>query len=133
MEEMVDDTLQMDEDEDLEEEADAEVDKVLSELTDGKLGQAGTVHTELPVSIDHILDADISANLYTSLSKILSTRKQPRGLWSNIGSSSMACLAADILDNLMSHADLVVHTGYVVLAVLYIDTQFISCCSTVYA
>ncbi|KZT62177.1 hypothetical protein CALCODRAFT_426759 [Calocera cornea HHB12733] len=49
MEEMMDETLQMvDDDEELEEEADAEVDKVLFELTDGKLGQAGTVHTELP-------------------------------------------------------------------------------------
>ncbi|KAL7413053.1 vacuolar sorting protein Vps24 [Mrakia frigida] len=39
MEEMLDDTLEsLDEDEDLEEEADAEVDKVLYELTDGKLG-----------------------------------------------------------------------------------------------
>ncbi len=44
------DTLDtMDEDE-IEEEADAEVDKVLYDLTDGKLGQAGQVGTELPVS-----------------------------------------------------------------------------------
>jgi charged multivesicular body protein 3 len=49
MEEMLEDTLQMDEDEEIEEEADAEVDKVLFELTNGKLGQAGTVTTELPV------------------------------------------------------------------------------------
>lgn len=38
-------------DEELEEEADAEVDKVLFELTDGKLGQAGKVGGALPVSI----------------------------------------------------------------------------------
>ena len=38
------------EDDELEEEADAEVDKVLFELTDGKLGQAGRVGAELPVS-----------------------------------------------------------------------------------
>lgn len=37
-------------DEELEEEADAEVDKVLYELTDGKLGQAGKVGADLPVS-----------------------------------------------------------------------------------
>jgi hypothetical protein len=50
MEEMLDDTLEaVGDDEELEEEADAEVDKVLFEITDGKLGQAGTVGTELPV------------------------------------------------------------------------------------
>ncbi|KII95136.1 hypothetical protein PLICRDRAFT_33971 [Plicaturopsis crispa FD-325 SS-3] len=48
MEEMMEDTLEMDEDEELEEEADAEVDKILFNLTDGKLGQAGSVGTELP-------------------------------------------------------------------------------------
>jgi charged multivesicular body protein 3 len=47
---MMDDTLEMDEEEELEEEADAEVDKVLFELTNGKLGEVGTVTTELPVS-----------------------------------------------------------------------------------
>ncbi|GLB33864.1 putative vacuolar sorting protein VPS24 [Lyophyllum shimeji] len=50
MEEMLEDTLEMDEDEELEEEADAEVDKVLFELTDGKLGEAGAVGTGLPAS-----------------------------------------------------------------------------------
>jgi hypothetical protein len=51
MEEMMDDTLEgLDEDEELEEEADEEVEKVLFELTDGKLGQAGRVGGELPVS-----------------------------------------------------------------------------------
>ena len=47
----MEDTLDMDEDEELEEEADAEVDKVLFELTDGKLGLAGSVATGLPVSL----------------------------------------------------------------------------------
>jgi len=48
---MLDDTLDnFEEEEELEEEADAEVEKVLFELTDGKLGQAGSVGTELPVS-----------------------------------------------------------------------------------
>ncbi|KAJ9098444.1 hypothetical protein QFC20_005963 [Naganishia adeliensis] len=41
--EMIDDTLEMDEDSELEDEADEEVEKVLYELTDGKLGQAGAV------------------------------------------------------------------------------------------
>ncbi|KAI6004103.1 vacuolar sorting protein VPS24 [Pisolithus albus] len=50
MEEMLQDVLDVDEDEEIAEEADAEVDKVLSELTNGKLGQAGTVGTELQVS-----------------------------------------------------------------------------------
>jgi charged multivesicular body protein 3 len=54
MEEMLEDTLEMDEDEAIEEEADAEVDKVLFDLTDGKLGQAGAVGTELPVSAHEI-------------------------------------------------------------------------------
>jgi hypothetical protein len=49
MEEMLDDALNVEEDEEVEEEADEEVDKVLFELTNGKLGQAGTVNTELPV------------------------------------------------------------------------------------
>jgi len=50
MEEMLDDALNTEEDEEVEEEADEEVDKVLFELTNGKLGQAGTVETQPPVS-----------------------------------------------------------------------------------
>lgn len=46
---MMEDMLDAQEDEDIEQEADAEVDKVLFDLTNGKLGQAGTVGTELPV------------------------------------------------------------------------------------
>lgn len=50
MEEMMEETLDsVDADDELEEEADAEVDKVLFELTDGKLGQAGKVGSALPV------------------------------------------------------------------------------------
>ncbi len=49
LEEMMDDTLAVEDDEELEEEADAEVDKVLFDITNGKLGQAGSVQTELPV------------------------------------------------------------------------------------
>ena len=48
---MMDDTLAVEDDEELEEEADAEVDQVLFALTDGKLGQAGSVSTEVPVSV----------------------------------------------------------------------------------
>jgi charged multivesicular body protein 3 len=51
MEEMLEDTLDMDEDEELAEEADAEVDKVLFELTNGKLGEAGSVGADLPVRV----------------------------------------------------------------------------------
>lgn len=50
MEEMLDDTMNIEEDQEVEEEADEEVDKVLFELTNGKLGQAGTVDTQPPVS-----------------------------------------------------------------------------------
>ncbi|KAI0318690.1 vacuolar sorting protein Vps24 [Amylostereum chailletii] len=54
MEEMLDDTLEVEDDEEVEEEADAEVDKVLFELTNGKLGQAGSVGTELPPPQDKL-------------------------------------------------------------------------------
>ncbi|KAI4526546.1 Snf7-domain-containing protein [Schizophyllum commune Tattone D] len=50
MEEMMDDVMDMEEDEELEEEADEEVDKVLFDITNGKLGQAGAVGTELPAA-----------------------------------------------------------------------------------
>lgn len=50
MDEMMEDVLTAEDDEEIEAEADAEVDKVLFELTDGKLGQAGAARTELPVS-----------------------------------------------------------------------------------
>ena len=50
VEEEDEDTGFEEEDEELEEEADAEVDKVLFDITDGKLGAAGTVKTDLPVS-----------------------------------------------------------------------------------
>jgi len=49
MDDMMQDMLDAEEDEEIEQEADAEVDKVLFNLTNGKLGQAGTVGTELPV------------------------------------------------------------------------------------
>lgn len=46
----MDDTMEALDDDELEDEADAEVEKVLFDLTDGKLGQAGAVGSELPVS-----------------------------------------------------------------------------------
>jgi charged multivesicular body protein 3 len=48
MEEMLDDTLEGLDDPELEEEAEEEVDRVLFEITDGKLGVAGA-GKELPV------------------------------------------------------------------------------------
>lgn len=66
MEEMVEDTLDMDEDEELEEEADAEVDKVLFDLTDGKLGLAGSVSTELPVRIRDVNGTILMSQLQTA-------------------------------------------------------------------
>ena len=51
----MEDVLEMDEDEELEEEADAEVDKVLFDLTDGKLGQVAPIENELPVCLRYPL------------------------------------------------------------------------------
>lgn len=53
MSEMMDESMDMlDEDaEELDEEADQEVDKILWDLTEGKLGQAGKVGSELPVRL----------------------------------------------------------------------------------
>ncbi|KAG1779356.1 hypothetical protein EV702DRAFT_938992, partial [Suillus placidus] len=56
MEEILEDTLQMDKDEEIEEEADAEVDKVLFDLTNGKLRLAGSAGTELPTPQDQLED-----------------------------------------------------------------------------
>ncbi|TFL00486.1 Snf7-domain-containing protein [Pterulicium gracile] len=61
MEEMMEDTLAMDEDDEIEEEADAEIEKVLFDLTDGKLGQAGAAKTDLPAS--QRLDAEEEQNI----------------------------------------------------------------------
>lgn len=62
MEEMLDDTLEgLDEDPELEEEAEAEVDQVLFEITDGKLGVAGK-GKELPVSFITLIFGHLSMN-----------------------------------------------------------------------
>jgi len=63
LEEMMEDTLEMDEDEELEEEADAEVDKVLFELTDGKLGLAGSVGSELPSLQSQLEEEETERNM----------------------------------------------------------------------
>ncbi|KAF5390635.1 hypothetical protein D9757_002754 [Collybiopsis confluens] len=63
LEEMMEDTLDMDDDEELEEEADQEVDKVLFQLTDGKLGQAGSVSSELPPMDQSLEDEETERNL----------------------------------------------------------------------
>ncbi|KIY49259.1 vacuolar sorting protein VPS24 [Fistulina hepatica ATCC 64428] len=63
IEEMMDDTFAMDEDEELEEEADAEVDRVLFELTNGKLGQAGTVATDLPATATTEAEQNVDAEI----------------------------------------------------------------------
>jgi hypothetical protein len=66
MEEMLDDAMNVEEDEEVEVEADEEVDKVLFELTNGKLGQAGTVDTQLPVST--LLPGEVTAQYSTGCS-----------------------------------------------------------------
>ncbi|TDL29592.1 Snf7-domain-containing protein [Rickenella mellea] len=63
MEEMLEDTLEMEDDEEIEEEADAEVEKVLFEITDGKLGAAGSVKTDLPTLQDKLDDEENERNL----------------------------------------------------------------------
>ncbi|KZV75195.1 vacuolar sorting protein Vps24 [Peniophora sp. CONT] len=62
MEEMLDDIVDVEEDEELEDEANEEVDKVLFDLTDGKLGQAGSVG-ELPSLEQPVQDADVDKEL----------------------------------------------------------------------
>jgi charged multivesicular body protein 3 len=65
MEEMLDETLEgLDEDSELEEEAEAEVDQVLFEITDGKLGVAGQGKA-LPVR-DIILESFVFTDPFRS-------------------------------------------------------------------
>ncbi|EKM80094.1 hypothetical protein AGABI1DRAFT_127772 [Agaricus bisporus var. burnettii JB137-S8] len=63
LEEMLEDTLEIEEDEELEEEAGAEVDKVLFELTDGKLGLIGPVGTGLPTIESTAEDEETERNM----------------------------------------------------------------------
>lgn len=89
---MIEDTLDMEEDEELEEEADAEVDKVLFTLTDGKLGLAGPVNTELLVSFLVYSCGCSTLDVHPSLQRMpWKTRRQNR--WRSTGSNWTACLA----------------------------------------
>lgn len=84
---MLEDTLGTEDDEELEEEADAEVDKVLFELTDGKLGQAASVE-ELPVShLYPIVEVSLTVGDLYRLSRILSKTKSQR-IWKGIANNS---------------------------------------------
>lgn len=90
----MDDTLAVEEDDELEEEADAEVDKVLFDLTNGKLGQAGTVQTELLASRSvHILNTPLKANyeLYSPVEWNWWTTRRPKGQWSSTVANWMVC------------------------------------------
>ena len=86
MEEMLDDAMNVEEDEEVEEEADEEVDKVLFELTNGKLGQAGTVDTQLPVSTLLPGESVFHGNILCRL--LRSTRNRQRGRWNATGNNS---------------------------------------------
>jgi charged multivesicular body protein 3 len=63
MDEMMEDVLEVEDDEELEAEADEEVDKVLFDITEGRLGQAGAARAELPVCV-----YDIAVRCYANLS-----------------------------------------------------------------
>lgn len=64
IQEMIDDTLEADDEDEIEEEAQGEVDKVLFELTDGALGQAGAVGQDLPQSATSaVRDDDMESRL----------------------------------------------------------------------
>lgn len=64
MEEMLDDTMEgLDDEEELEDEAQDEVDKVLFQITDGKLGQSTGAVGALPVSLVSILSSPVMHEL----------------------------------------------------------------------
>ncbi|KAI9634283.1 Snf7-domain-containing protein [Dioszegia hungarica] len=75
MEEMMEETLDsVNDDEELEQEADEEVDKVLFELTDGKLGQAGRVGGALPAQkVDEDEDEAESERMRKEMAELLSS------------------------------------------------------------
>lgn len=58
LEEMLETTLEMDEDDELEEEAEAEVDKILFDVTNGKLGEVGTSGPGLMVAETTVEDEE---------------------------------------------------------------------------
>lgn len=86
MEEMMEDVLDMEEDETLDEEADQEVDKVLFELTNGKLGLAGPAGTELPVSFLLPLHR-LTSHLYISQWRTSWKKRRQKETWRSIGSN----------------------------------------------
>jgi hypothetical protein len=86
MEEMLDDAMNTEDDEEVEVEADEEVDKVLFELTNGKLGQAGTVDTQPPVST--LPPYKLSLNRMILCRLLRPMRSKQRGRWSATGNSS---------------------------------------------
>ena len=91
MEEMLEEVMQMEDDEELEEEADAEVEKVLFEITDGKLGAAGTVKDELPVSFNfRALFIFIVSLISICRLRQRALAQKRRETWSSIRSSLMS-------------------------------------------
>jgi hypothetical protein len=84
MQEIFDDAVNIEEDKEVEEEV--EVDKVLFELTNGKLGQAGTVDTQLPVST--LLPGELFSHRNILCRLLRSTRNKQRGRWDATGNSS---------------------------------------------
>lgn len=94
LEEMMDDTLAIEEDEEIEEEADAEVDKVLFDLTNGKLGQAGTIQNQEPVRPTDCSPSVLALDGFIPrVSKTNWKTKRQNESWSSIGNSSVACSA----------------------------------------
>ncbi|ORX41293.1 Snf7-domain-containing protein [Kockovaella imperatae] len=73
MSEMMEETLDTIDDDEIEEEADAEVEKVLFELTDGKLGQAGKVGGELPVKEEDEQEAAEMQKMQREMQDLLSS------------------------------------------------------------
>jgi hypothetical protein len=105
MEEMLEDAMDIGDDEELEEEADAEVDKVLFELTDGKLGEAGKVSSELPVSASSDFILRLRVTLFRPWRTGYKTRTRNE-IWRSIDRSSADCSADS------SQPMLWIHTQY---------------------
>ena len=95
LEEMMDDTLAVEEDEEIEAEADEEVDKVLFDLTNGKLGLAGSAPAA-PVSgsVDYLRSNGSHFFQSKPRRRNWKTRRQSVS-WSNIVSSSVVFSAHD--------------------------------------
>lgn len=75
---MMEDTLAIEEDEEVEEEADAEVDKVLFDLTNGKLGQTGTIQNQEPVRSTHCSPCILAFDVLFSESRRQAGRRRDR-------------------------------------------------------